>query len=188
MRGIFHQLRDKRNKVVWPAVCLRPRKQPLLRRFNAISVNHERNRAGIDAEMEKLPVRVTLTCRGKEESRDLRLDGRSWETATFVPVMPPRPRRTVSKSKHGCGKRAGVRCFPLNSADGEDRLLLDSQFNPSARRLEPLAHISAGEGADLWPRVGALPPQKWVRKKRRLCSVGGDRTFPSAVIFIGFLH
>lgn len=63
--------------------------------------------------------------------------------------MPPRPRRTASKSKHGGGKRAGVRCFPLNSADGEDRVLLDSQFNPSARRRNSLAHVSAGEGADL---------------------------------------
>lgn len=45
------------------------------------------------------------------------------EILIFVPVMPPRLRRRVSKSKHGVGKRAAVRCFPLNSVDREDRLL-----------------------------------------------------------------
>lgn len=101
------------------------------------------------------------------------------ETATFVPVVPPRPRRTASKSKHGCGKRAGVRCFPLNSADGEDRLLLDSQFNPSARRLKSLAHISAGEGADLCA-LRRCPPAPEVGHEKTsplLCWRGSDLSF-----------
>lgn len=45
------------------------------------------------------------------------------ETATFVPVMPPRLRRKMSPTEHGFGKRAGVRCFPLNAVDRKERLL-----------------------------------------------------------------
>lgn len=93
------------------------------------------------------------------------------ETATFVPAMPPRPRRTASKSKHGCGERAGVRCFPQNSADGEDRLLLASQFNPSARRL---AHISAGEGADRCPPAPEVGHEK---TSPLICRTGSDLSF-----------
>lgn len=137
--------------------------------------------------MEKLPVRVTLTCRGKGEQR-FAFGSPQLETATFVPVMPPRPRRAASKGKHGCGKRAGVRCFPLNSADAEDRLLLHSQFNPSARTLRRWRTLQLEKGRISAPRVGALPHHKWVMKERRLYSVGGDRSFRSALISIGFLH
>lgn len=76
--------------------------------------------------------------RGEEEEKKKKVHGPCdlpvWnpavETVTFVPVMPPRLRCRVSKTKHGFGKTSESQMFSAKFRGHGGQAAANSQFNP----------------------------------------------------------
>lgn len=81
-------------------------------------------------------------------------------------------------------KRAGVRSFPLNSTDGEDRVLQIRRLTLSLADWTNQRTFLLEKGRASAPWVRACPHHKWVSKECCLCSVGGCPSLRFLVIFL----
>lgn len=166
------QLLDKRNSIVWPAVCFRPRKQLLLWRLNAISASRCKTSRDRCRNVKKLPVRLTLTCREKSV-----WEARSWKRQVLLPRCLHGPDAEWVKANTASENEQESNVFREIPRTERTNCCLPRSLTLSLAEWTRWRTVQLEKGRISAPRVRACPPAPEVgqeKMSRFLCRRGSD--------------